>query len=185
MTSKTIDNKLIPLAQRYSDALIEVAKNRNELDSVYTDLKTAAESLESVKEMADFLSHPVIPLFEKKEMVKNVFEGKINNDVLNLLFILLEKNKINLIPAVLYCFEESLDKAKNILKVGVVSAVEIDEDLKQKLKDKLENKLKKSIKFEFDINPDIIAGLVLKIQDKTIDGSMAAKLEGFKKTLRQ
>ena len=129
MTSKTIDNKLIPLAQRYSDALIEVAKNRNELDIVYTDLKTVAESLESVKEMADFLSHPVIPLFEKKEMVKNVFEGKINNDVLNLLFILLEKNKINLIPAVLYCFEESLDKAKNILKVGVVSAVEIDEDL--------------------------------------------------------
>ncbi|DAB26524.1 TPA: hypothetical protein CPT85_01365 [Candidatus Gastranaerophilales bacterium HUM_21] len=40
------------------------------------------------------------------------------------------------------------------------------------------------MKFEFDINPEIIAGLVLKIQDKTIDGSMAAKLEGFKKVLR-
>ena len=117
-------------------------------------------------------------------MVKNVFEGKINKDVLNLLFILLEKNKINLIPAVLYCFEESLDKAKNILKVGVVSAVEIDDDLKAKLREKLESKLKKSVKFDFEINPDIIAGLILKINDKTIDGSMAAKLEGFKKLLR-
>ena len=184
MTSKTIDNKLIPLAQRYSDALCEVAKSRNELDFVQSDLKTVCEALNAVSEFNNFLTHPVIPLSEKKDMVKAVFEGKINTDVLNLIFILLEKNKINLISAISYCFDESMDAAKNILKVGVVSAVEIDEDLKQRLKEKLENKLQKSVKFEFDINPDIIAGLVLKIQDKTIDGSMAAKLEGFKKALR-
>ena len=180
MTSKTIDNKLIPLAKRYSDALSEVAKSKNELDNVKNDLQTVCEAMDSVAELANFLAHPVIPLAEKKEMVKSVFEGKINNDVLNLIFILLEKNKINLLGAILYCFEESMDEANNILKVGVVSAVEVDEDLKQRLKEKLQ----KSVKFEFDINPEIIAGLVLKIQDKTIDGSMAAKLEGFKKVLR-
>ena len=78
--------------------------------------------------MANFLSHPVIPVFEKKDMVKSVFEGKINNDVLNLLYILLEKNKINLLSTILYCFEESMDEAKNILKVGVVSEAEINKD---------------------------------------------------------
>ncbi|MBS6552357.1 MAG: ATP synthase F1 subunit delta [Clostridium sp.] len=184
MTSKTIDNKLIPLAKRYSDALSEVAKSKNELDNVKNDLQTVCEAMDSVAELANFLAHPVIPLAEKKEMVKSVFEGKINNDVLNLIFILLEKNKINILGAILYCFEESMDAANNILKVGVISAVEIDDDLKQRLKEKLEQKLQKSVKFEFDINPEIIAGLVLKIQDKTIDGSMAAKLEGFKKVLR-
>ncbi len=184
MTSKTIDNKLIPLAKRYSDALSEVAKSKNELDNVKNDLQTVCEAMDSVAELANFLAHPVIPLTEKKEMVKSVFEGKINNDVLNLIFILLEKNKINILGAILYCFEESMNEANNILKVGVISAVEVDEDLKQRLKDKLEQKLQKSVKFEFDINPEIIAGLVLKIQDKTIDGSMAAKLEGFKKVLR-
>lgn len=184
MTSKNIDNKLIPLAKRYSEALTEVAKDRQELDTVWTDLQTVEESLKSVKEMASFLSHPVIPVSEKKDMVKAVFEGKINNDVLNLVYILLEKNKINLLSTILYCFEESMDEAKNILKVGVVSAIDIDEDLKQKLKDKLEGKLNKSVKFDFETKPEIIAGVVLKIQDKVIDGSMAAKLESFKKVLR-
>ena len=184
MTLKNTDNKLIPLAKRYSEALTEVAKNKNELDTVWTDLQTVEESITSVKEMANFLSHPVIPVFEKKDMVKSVFEGKINNDVLNLLYILLEKNKINLLSTILYCFEESMDEAKNILKVGVVSAAEIDEDLKHKLQEKLENKLNKSVKFDFETKPEIIAGVVLKIQDKVIDGSMAAKLEGFKKALR-
>ena len=184
MTLKNTDNKLIPLAKRYSEALTEVAKNKNELDTVWTDLQTVEESITSVKEMANFLSHPVIPVFEKKDMVKSVFEGKINNDVLNLLYILLEKNKINLLSTILYCFEESMDEAKNILKVGVVSAVEIDEDLKHKLQEKLENKLNKLVKFDFETKPEIIAGVVLKIQDKVIDGSMAAKLESFKKALR-
>ena len=184
MTLKNTDNKLIPLAKRYSEALTEVAKNKNELDTVWTDLQTVEESITSVKEMANFLSHPVIPVFEKKDMVKSVFEGKINNDVLNLLYILLEKNKINLLSTILYCFEESMDEAKNLLKVGVVSAVEIDEDLKHKLQEKLESKLNKSVKFDFETKPEIIAGVVLKIQDKVIDGSMAAKLEGFKKALR-
>ena len=184
MTLKNTDNKLIPLAKRYSEALTEVAKNKNELDTVWTDLQTVEESITSVKEMANFLSHPVIPVFEKKDMVKSVFDGKINNDVLNLLYILLEKNKINLLSTILYCFEESMDEAKNILKVGVVSATEIDEDLKHKLQEKLESKLNKSVKFDFETKPEIIAGVVLKIQDKVIDGSMATKLEGFKKALR-
>ena len=173
MAVKNIDNKLLPIAKRYSDALIEVARNKNELDTVYSDLQAVSEALNSVDELKKFLAHPVIPHADKKEVLKNIFEGKINTDTLNLIYILSEKNKTNLVDTILYCFEQSMDEAKNILKVGVVSAVEIDDA-----------KLKKSVKFDFEINPDIIAGLILKINDKTIDGSMAAKLEGFKKLLR-
>lgn len=178
-----IDNKLIPLAKRYSDAVIEVAKSKNELDSVYSDLQNVSEILSSMSEFNDFLVHPVIPASEKKELVKSAFEGKITQDTLNLLFILIEKNKIDLIGTIFHCFEESMDEAKNIVKVGVVSAVEIDEDLKIRLKERLENKLNKSVKFEFETDPEIIAGLVLKIQDKTIDGSFSSKLQSFKKIL--
>lgn len=184
MAVNDIDNKLIPLAKRYSDALIEVAKNKNELDEVFSDLNTVVEAIGSVKELKDFLSHPVIPQSEKKDVVKSVFEGKIQEDTLNLLNILIEKNKMKLINTILYCFNESADEAKNILKVNVISAVKVDEDLTSKLKEKLENKLHKNVKFDFEINPDIIAGLVLKINDKTIDGSMASKLQGFKKSMR-
>ena len=184
MTAKNIDNKLIPLAKRYSDALSEVAASKNEVDEVYSDLVNVSDSLNQVKELKDFLSHPVIPIIEKKDTVIAVFENKISIDTLNLLYILLEKNKINLIDAILSCYEESVNEAKNIIKINVVSAVEIDEDLKLKLKERLESKLQKSVNLEYEINPDIIAGLVLKIKDKTIDGSMAAKLEGFKKAVR-
>lgn len=184
--SKNIDNKLIPLAKRYSEALLEIAKNKNELDEVYSELANVVELLndsDNLKNFKEFLSHPVIPAEEKKDLLKSIFEGRLKEYTLNLLYILIEKNKINLLPVILYCFDEEMDEAKNILKVGVVSAVEMDSDSVSRLKEKLENKLHKSVKFVFEVNPDIIAGLILKINDKTIDGSMASKLQGFKKML--
>lgn len=182
-TLKT-DNKLIPLAKRYSDAIVSVALERNETDDVFADMANVSDSLNLVPKMREFLAHPVIPFAEKKDMIDSVFKGRLKECTMNLLYVLLEKNRINLLDTIRYCYENSANEAKNILKVGVVSAIEVDEDLKQRLKERLESKLNKTVQFEFEINPEIIAGLVLKIQDKTIDGSMSSKIEGFKKILR-
>ena len=178
-----IDNKLISLAKRYADAILQTAQEHNELDNVLSDLKAASDVYESSDDFKNFINHPAVSLKDKKETVKEIFEGKILNDSLNFLYILLEKNKFSLISTVVYCYEEAMDEAKNILKIGVVSAVEIDEDLKELLKNKLESKFQKAVKFDFEINPDIIAGLILKIKDKTIDGSMIHKLESLEKQL--
>ena len=102
---------------------------------------------------------------------------------MNFLFTLVDRNKFNLIDTILYCYENSLNDAKNILKVNVISAVEIDNDLKENLKSKLETKLRKAVVLDYEIKPEIIAGLILKIKDKTIDGSMAHKLQEMKKQL--
>ena len=141
MTVKNIDNKLIPLAKRYSDALIAVAKEKDKLDEVYNDLNTVVESLDAVKELSVFLAHPAIPYNEKKDVIQSIFQNRISQDVLVFLYLLLEKNKLMLVNTVLHCFEESIDNAKNILNVGVVSAVEVDADLRAKLQEKLEKKL--------------------------------------------
>lgn len=177
------DNKLITLAKRYSDAIMEIAKEKNELDNVFEDLKNVVSVYDYSKDMRNFLEHPAIAAKDKKELIQSIFEGKISNDTLNLLYTLLDKNKFYLIDTILYCYENSLNEAKNILKVDVISAIEIDEDLKENLKSKLEAKLHKSIALHYEINPDIIAGLVLKIKDKTIDGSMAHKLQSMQKQL--
>ena len=75
MAVKNIDNKLLPIAKRYSDALIEVARNKNELDTVYSDLQAVSEALNSVDELKKFLAHPVIPHADKKEVLKKYVEN--------------------------------------------------------------------------------------------------------------
>lgn len=181
--SQKFDNKLISLSKRYANAILEIAKSKNELDTVMDDLQTVCEAYDNSPDLKSFINHPVIPVSEKKDAIKSIFEGKISNDTLNLLNILVEKNKFSLINTVTYCYELALDEVKNILKVGVISAIEVDEDLKENLKNKLESSLSKTVKLEFEIKPEIIAGIILKIQDKTIDGSMANKLNSLQKQL--
>ena len=95
-----IDNKLLPLAKRYSDAIVAVAKDRGELDEVFADLGTISESFDIVTKMKDFLMHPVIPFAEKKDMIKSVFQGRVKDSTLSLLFILTEKNRLNLLDTI-------------------------------------------------------------------------------------
>ncbi len=178
-----IDNKLIAPAKRYAEAILEIAQSKGKLDEIYADILAVVEAYNASEDLRNFINHPVIPIDEKKDAINSIFKGKINDDVFNMLNILAERNKFSLMPVILYCYEQGLDEAKNILKVGVVSAVEVDEDLKESLKNKLENKLHKSIKLDFEVNPEIIAGLILKIEDKTIDGSMKHKLESLERQL--
>ncbi len=181
--TNSIDNKLISLAKRYADALLQVAAGRGELDAVLSDLKLASSAYDSSDDLKKFMDHPAVSVNDKKAAVKEIFENKILVDSLNFLYVLVEKNKFSLIDTILYCYEEGMDVVRNILKVDVISAVEIDEDLKDALKVKLESKFQKSVKFEYKVNPEIIAGVILKIKDKTIDGSMAHKLECLEKQL--
>lgn len=181
--SKNFDNKLILQAKRYADAILEVAKSKSEMDRTYEDLKTVSSVYDSSEDLRNFLVHPVIPIKEKKDTIKTIFEGKVTDDVLHFLYILLDKNKLSLLDTILYCYEDAMDEAKNILKVDVVSAVDVDSDQKEALRMKLQNKLQKEIKLHFEINPEIIAGLILKIGDKTIDGSMSNKLDNLQRQL--
>ncbi len=184
--NENIDNKLLPIAKRYSKALLDVARSKNDYDEICEDLANIDELLSEESNLGDFkkfLLHPAIPVAEKKDLIKSIFEGKVQQETLNLLYLLVEKNKINLVPAIFHAYEDALDAEKNILKIHVVSAVEMDEDSISKLKAKLESVLHQQVKFDFEIDPDIIAGLVLRTRCITYDGSIAAKLERFEKVL--
>ena len=92
-SAKNIDNKLIAPAKRYADAILEIAKSKNELDKFHEDIKTVCDAYDSSEEFKNFMNHPIIPASEKKDAVKNIFDGKIAPDVLNLVYILVERNK--------------------------------------------------------------------------------------------
>ena len=111
-----IDKRLISLSRRYSDAILDIAKEKNELDNVFSDLKNVVTVYDYSDEMREFLAHPAISHKDKKELIQSVFEGKISTVTLNLLYTLVDKNKFNLIDTILYCYENSLNEAKNILK---------------------------------------------------------------------
>ena len=177
-----VSTKNTLIAERYSDALISIAE-QGELtyDKICAELMLIRETLDQSKDLSEILVNPIVSIENKKEIIDKVFTGEINVLILNFLKVLIDKNRFDAFEDIFEFFNKSIDKINNLKRVQVTSAIEMSEELKNKLKSKLEAKLHASVIIEPDVNPEIIAGLVIKIEDNVIDMSLKHKLENLDK----
>lgn len=178
-----IDVKQIKIAKRYAEALFENSNISNKLQLVFDNLKLIESVLNENFELKSFLENPVISHSDKKDVISEIFNEHVDESVKNLLFLLIDNNRFDLFFGVVIAYSNKLDETNNILKVKVISAVEVSEELKNALVQKLENKVSKKVVPEYEIKPEIIAGLIIEVSDKTIDTSLKTKLNNLKKQL--
>lgn len=171
------------ITNRYAKAFIELAEKTDMFDKFNSDLMLAKETFEQNKELKDFIGHPLIQTCDKKEAIDDIFRNHISVYSLNLLKILIDKNRIFILSGLSGHYSNLLDKKRNITVAQVITAIEIDEATKNRVKEKLQSLLNTAIKINSSVNKDIIAGMTIKIGDKIIDGSIKTKLETMKKQL--
>ncbi|MCT4661753.1 MAG: F0F1 ATP synthase subunit delta [Tissierellales bacterium] len=165
------------VAKRYAVAFYDLAKEENALDKWYEELSVIVKSFYDEKEFMTMMASPQLNTQEKKDLVKNILEGKADNSVLNLIELLIDKGRFGIFDDVFAEFEVLYLEEKNILHAKAYSVVPLTEDKLTQLKNVLENKLNKKIEIENEIQKDLVGGVMLKIGDKIIDGSIKRRLE--------
>jgi len=164
--------KNILLARRYAKALFDLAVEDGVIDQVNDDMKLIADVLKENKELRRMLQSPVIPPARKKVVVKKIFEGKIDQRSLTFIDIIIRKGREEQIHDITLQFYESYLDYKNIAIVEVTTAAEIDKELRLKMVKLMESKTSKTIQMTEKINPDIIGGFKLKLNDYQYDASI-------------
>ena len=106
---------------------------------------------------------------------------KIQENVKNFLKVIIEKKRFNELNGIIASFTKKLDEINSIKRVEVTSAIEMDENIKQRILEKLQLKLHQNVIAEWKIDTDIIGGLIVKIDDDVIDSSLRCKLENLSK----
>lgn len=178
------NTKNILIADRYSDALVELAKEGAlTFEKISSDLKLIKDTLEQSSDLNEVLINPVVSIENKKEIIDKVFSADVDVLVLNFLKVIIDKERFDTFLEICDSFAKARDAVENISRVEVVSAVEMSQDAKAKLKSKLEEKMHKNVVLDLKINPQIIAGLVISIGDNVIDMSLKHKLEDLSKKL--
>ena len=166
-------------AKIYAQSLFELNLDKNFIKS---ELKNILETF--TDELYGFFANPTIDENVKFETLNDIFQNKVCEEILSFLKLLAEKGRISEIPQIYESFVEKLNNAENILDVEVVSAINLDDDLKQRISSKLSEKLHKTIEPKWIVQEDIIAGLVIKIGDDIIDTSLKNKLENLSKFIK-
>lgn len=180
---KTVDIKNVKVAKKYADALFQTARACNCLDMIYNELVFVNETFESNSELKAFLINPIIKIEDKKDVLNKIFAphcAGLTNDFLSLLA---QEGRLGIISEILNRFSLSYYDANNIIKPVVISAIELDDGQKHRIEEKLAFKFKKKVYPKYEINPDIIGGLIIENGDMTIDCSLKTKFENIKKQL--
>ena len=176
--------KLSLAAKRYSKALIELSMNGSiDNKTILNQLVFVQEVLNSSEELRKAMNMPQISTDIKKDILNKVYEPHIDKIVLNFLNVLLEQNRFKEFDEILASYKEELAKFENISSVEVISAVELTEDQKNRLRNKLQENLHCNIEAIWNIDQNIMAGLIIKYDGNVIDMSLRNKLKDLNKNI--
>ncbi len=165
-------------AKNYAEALFETGKE------YAADLNTVLEVMKTSADFMHIMSNPAIDLNVKYSILDEIFQGKIDDKVLQFLKILTEKNRLREFEEISDSYKERVNEANNVTPVEITSAIDLNEDFKTRIINKLGEKLGKTIIPEWKTDKEIISGLVFKIGDDIIDTSLKTKVESIGKNIR-
>lgn len=168
-------------ARRYAQAIFQIARAENKLDEWNGELRKIADLMKD-EQVSDLMENPKVPFNLKADLIKAKLE-KADKLVLNLCYLLISKGRLKNANQIASEYESLMDDYRGIKHAVITTAVPIDESEKLKIKGQLEKITGKKISVELQVNPAIVGGMVARIEDSLIDGSVRNKLSMLKTDL--
>ena len=165
------------IAKRYAKALMNQALADKSLESIHADFTTIITALHASDELMSLIISPVIRHTSKVAILKEIFEGKISQLMMNFLVMITEKKRESVLPEISASFTELYNAEKNLVPVEFTSSVELDEALKAKLIDVIAKRTGKTVLSSFNVNADSKGGITIRIADTMIDASLRHQLD--------
>lgn len=165
------------VSKTYGDALFEVAMESGNVDAFREEAKAVRAAFDANPELFKLMSHPKIVKEEKIKIIEDIFAGKVSGELVGLLRMVVDKGHFEEIDSVLDYFTDCVKEFKSIGTAFVTSAVMLSEAQKAAVEKRL-LETTKYVKFEmhYAVDSALIGGMVIRIGDRVVDGSVRTKL---------
>jgi len=170
------------ISVRYAKALFSSALEDQILEEVMEDIKLVQSSLE-IKGFKEYLESPVIKTSSKSELVRKVFKERISGLSMNFFELLLSKNREDYLGSIIRNFISLYREEKGIKSASLTLAFNVSEDNRKKFIKLLEDTFKSKIEMQESVDPELIGGFILKVEDEQFDASVKTHLAKIRKKL--
>ena len=173
------------LAKRYAKALFAVGQEEGKSEAFSETLNVLGDFLENYPEAMDALTNPLYPM-ELREKVMAHLISELQADQLagNFLNLVVQKKRADILPEIATEFQVLVDHDQHIRRGNVISATEISGELQTKVQSTLENITGKKVILTSEIDPSIIGGIIAKVGDLVMDGSLKTQLAGLNESIK-
>jgi F-type H+-transporting ATPase subunit delta len=167
---------------RYAEALVDVAEMNKSLDATQEELGVFAEMYSKQPDFARFFLAPEIGKKEKKDALRNMFNGS-DNIILPFLQLLIDKGRISNLLGIYKAYIDIANKRKKVLNMEIRTFAIIDDTQINKIKEKYMKEYDATdVKITISIEPTLLGGVVVQIGDRVVDGSIKGRLKGLRDT---
>ncbi len=174
------------IAKRYAKALFSLGQEEGRFEQYGMELKEFTDLCREQPEFEAVMVNPVFAVEDRKKILLAVLERSgFSETVQRFLKLLLDKDRMEAVAEVAVYYENLWDEAVNVARAKIVTARRLKEGALKALESSLEELTSKKIKSEVDEDPSLIGGVVVKIGDLVLDGSVKAQLEGLKESLKR
>jgi F-type H+-transporting ATPase subunit delta len=171
------------ISVRYSRALFQSALEKKILDKVNQDMIFISEICK-IAETKEFLSSPIIVPSKKQAIFHNILGDNVEKITLSLIDLIVKNGRESFIPAIARNFIHETKKYKGITESVLTTAVKVDDKVRKQIIDLISEVFKTQVDLKETIDPEIIGGFILRIDDNYIDASLKNKLRKIKKELK-
>ena len=166
-------------ASRYAQALFDISRLTHQDEEVGTELDSFSVALKKAPELEAFFKNPRLSLEQKRKFLMRIYQDRnheIYEILLNFFMVLFEKQRFYLIHEISIDFKRIADLAKGQGTAEIKTAVPLDSQSEAEIVSRLERMAGYKIAVKKEVDPALIGGVVIKLKNKILDGSVRNRL---------
>lgn len=164
------------LGVRYAQALFNMAQKENKLDEQLAELIKVELILREHGQLTRALQSPTIPSAVKKSILQRVLAGRVGDKTLHFFYVLVDKNREVYVDSIVESYRELVRTSRDEVKVVVQTADKLDDSLIKQVEKSMQSYTGKKVELQFEVVPEMLGGLIFRIGDRIIDGSVRHQL---------
>lgn len=178
--SRSADSRV---ARRYAAALFAASRGAGKIDTVQHDLDTLGGLWERTPRLRAAMESPLIPGDRKHQMVDRFFGKELDPLTVRFLHLLVEKRREGIVPQVREDYARLADIERGLVRATATVALPLDDLQRAALTESLERRTGKRVELTVEVDESIIGGVVVRMEDTVIDGSVRGALERLREEM--
>ncbi|TDI51451.1 MAG: ATP synthase F1 subunit delta [Acidobacteria bacterium] len=167
----------------YANGIFELAKAEGELERVESELFTVAQALDDSPELRSTLTDPQLPLEKKQALIDDLIGGRASSLSVDLVQLIVSQGRASELPDIARAVVEAAAASRNKAVAEVRSAVPLDEETIERLAVALGRATGKSVEVKVVVDESVIGGIVARVGDIVIDGSLARRVDSLRQAV--
>lgn len=173
------------LSSRYANSIFQLAKENKSLDKVFADMQMILDSINGSADLQILLKSPVIKKEDKTKSLEAIFSGKIEKETSTFLNLLVAKGRESFLSEIATTFIADYNEMHKIAHVTLITAIPATDTIVKDVTSLLTKSGKYSkVSIIQEVDPEIIGGFIIKMDDQLLDNSIQRKLSVVKKQLQ-